>query len=368
MRLERNSLIAVILLVLAGCSANRHARQADKEYDATDSVATPLFHADEYESRGRNYEYESAPSGDETPSPYRTPVPPPAPMQEPVPAPPAIGVSRIKSVSWLRGLGGKSENNSCGDNACGDGFSTGQQSILPPEYFSEGCVTPPRTAAVPSPQCREKTTFVEVMQGWNLRSKTRRPERVRPSLNCGERTACDPGLIMPEGCNSSPRPRKTAPVVKRSGGGAAVDPGTAPHGKQGGNLSDPLKANRGVDHSAAGDQRSSPDDLLDLPSKQETPAGGQTPQNIPDVPATQPTPALPMAEPSPTPAIQDAAPSPAAVPQQTTPDAVKQIVRPPMWPRLSPAAATATLNEVPVTNPANPDDSSLPTIQPGRRI
>lgn len=365
MRLERNSLIAVILLVLAGCSANRHARQADNEYDATDSVAMPLLHADEYESSGRNYEYESAPSDDETPGPYGTPVPPPAPMQEPVPAPPAIGVSRIKSVSWLRSLGGKSERDNGGDNACGAGCSTGQQSILPPEYFSERCVTPPRTAAVPNPRCREKTTLVKVMQGWNLRAKTRQPERIQPSLNCGQPIACVPGAITPEGGNSSPKRRKTAPVVKRSVGGAAVDPGTAPHGKQGGNPSDPLKANRGVDHSAAGDQRPSPDDLLDLPSKQETPAGGQTPQNVPDVPTTQPTPALPMAEPSPTPAIQDAAPSP-VVPQQTTPDSVKQIVRPPMWPRLGSAAATSS--EVPVSNPANPDDSSLPTIQPGRRI
>ena len=286
-------------------------------------------------------------------------------MGEPVPAPPAIGVSRVKSVSWLHGAASRPESNNCGNDACGDGCSTGQQSHLSAGYFTEGCVTPPPAVAESSPRCREKTTLVEVMQGWNLQTKTRRPERIKPSLNCGERTACDPGLIMPEGCNSSPKRRRTAPVVKRSVGGAAVDPGTAPHGKQGGNPSDPLKANRGVDHSAAGDKRSSPDDLLDLPSKQETPAGGQKPQNIPDVPTTQPTPAQPMPEPSPTPAIQDTAPSP-AVPQQTTPDSVKQIVKPPMWPRLGSAAATS--NEVPVSNPANPDDSSLPTIQPSRRI
>ncbi len=365
MRLERNSLIAVILLVLAGCSANRHARQADNEYDATDSVEMPSRHADEYDSGGRNYEYESAPSDDETPGSYRTPVPPPVPMQEPVPAPPAIGVSRIKSVSWLRSLAGKSERDNCGDNACGAGCSTGQQSILAPEYFTEGCVTPPPAVAEPSPRCREKTTLVEVMQGWNLRTKTRRPERVLSSLNCGERTACDPGLITPEGCNSSSKDRRSAPVVKRYVGGVEVAPSTAPHAKHDSNSSDPLQENGGDEHGAAVNERFSPDDLLDLPSKLETPAGGKTPQNIPDVPTTQPTPAQPTPEPSPTPAIQDAAPSP-AVPQQTTPDSVKQIVKPPMWPRLGSAAATS--NEVPVSNPATPDDSSLPTIQPGRRI
>ncbi|MBC7966872.1 MAG: hypothetical protein H7Z17_13220 [Fuerstia sp.] len=348
MRLERNSLIAVLLLVLAGCSASRHARQADNDFDTTDSVATPLRHADEYDSRGRNYEYEyeSAPSEDETPGPDRTPVPPPVPMHEPVPAPPAIGVSRIKSVSWLRFPGSKSEqdncgDNACGDNECGDGCSTGQQTILPPEYFTEGCVTPPRTATVPSTRCREKTTLLEVMHGWNMRAKTRRPERVQPSLNCGEPTACDPGLITPEGCNSASKSRRSAPVVKRHVGGAPVAPGTAPHGKHG----------------------SSPDNLLDPPATLEAPADEQKPQVIPDVPVTQPLPVLP--ESAPTPANQNPAPAP-VVPQQTEPDTVKQIVRPPMWPRLGSAAATP--NKVPVSNPANSHDSSLPMIQPGRRI
>lgn len=326
MRPERNSLIAVVLLVMAGCSANRHARQADNEYDATDSVEMPLRHADEYESDSGEYDYNPAPFDGENRSPSGTPVPPPVPMQEPIPAPPAIGVSRVKSVSWLRRADRKSDDHDCGDSECGDGCCTGQQSLLPPEYFTEGCVSPPRTAAVPSLRCREKTTLLEVIQGWNLRAKTRRPERVRPSRNCGEPTACDPGLITPEGCNSSPKRQRTAPVVKRYAG-------------------------------------ETPDDLIDLPSKPETPASGQTPQNIPDVPKIEPIPVLPMAEPAP--AIQDSAPSP-VVPPQASPDAVKQIVRPPLWPRLGSAAATSI--KAPVSNPANSHDSSLPAIQPGRRI
>ena len=369
MRRERNSLIAVVLLVMAGCSANRHARQSDNALDATDSVEMPVRHADQYESEARDYEYEPAPSGDETPGPYRTPVPPSVPMHEPVPAPPAIGVSRIKSVSWLRGLGGKYESTNYGDNACGDGCSTGKQSVLPPEYFTEGCVSPPRTAMLPSSRCREKTTLLEGMQGWNLRAKTHRPACVQTSRDCGERTACAPGLITPEGCNSSSRGRRSAPVVKRHVGGAPVAPRTAPHEKNAGSLVDPLKEKGWDEHGDAEDPRFSPDHLLDLPSTLETPAGGQKPQNIPDVPKTLPAPVLPMPEPSSTPsstpAIQDSAPSP-DVPQPTNPDTVKQIVRPPMWPRLGSAAATS--NNVPVSNPANSHDSSLPTIQPGRRI
>jgi hypothetical protein len=67
----------------------------------------------------------------------------------------------------------------------------------------------------------------------------------------------------------------------------------------------------------------------------------------------------------PTPAIPDSAPSP-AVPQPVNLDSVKQIVRPPMWPRLGSDAATS--NSVPASNPPVSQDSSLPTIQAAKRI
>lgn len=189
MRIERNSLIAVVLLFMAGCSANRQARLADNVYDPTGSVQMPLRHADEYDSG--EYDDEPAPASDETSGPSRAPVP----MGEPVPAPPAIGVSRVKSVSWLRGARNRSESENCGDDADRDSCSPGQQTQLPPDYFSEGCVTTPHTAIAPRKPHREKTTITEIVQGWNLRAKTRRAERVRSSRNCGESEVCDAGCF-----------------------------------------------------------------------------------------------------------------------------------------------------------------------------
>ena len=371
MRLERNSLIAITLLFMAGCSANRQARQSDNVSDATDPVPLPMRHADEYDSGARDHEYEYEPAlpGSDRQSPSRTPVP----MGEPVPAPPAIGVSRVKSVSWLRGAGSRSRSNKCGDNAGGNGCSAGQQSHLPADYFTEGCITSPRSATIPRSRCREKTNSAEVTQGWNLGAGTHRPKRVQTSHNCGEGWARDPGFIVPEGCNSSVTGRKSnhlsPPAVKQYIGGVPVAPGTAPHGKHGGSLADPLKEHGWDDQGGTDDRRSSPDEMLDLPSTPETPVDEHAPQNTPAVPVTEPMPVLPMPETAPrllpAPAVQNSAPS-AALPQQINRDSVKRTMQPPLWPRLGAAAAIS--DNTPVASPVQADDSSLPAIQPGRRI
>jgi len=375
MRLERNSLIAITLLLMAGCSANRLARQADSASDSSDQVPLPLRHADEYDSDIEDHEYHPFPSSGDGSGPIRTPVPPHDPMQEPVPAPPAIGVSRVKSVSWLPGGGRKSESSNCGVEACGDGRSTGQRTNLPPAYFTDGCGTTPKTTAAEPSRCRKKRkTLADVVQGWNLRAKTHRPKRVQTPYNCGEGTACEPGFILPEGCNSRVKDRKSyqqsRPAVKRSVGGVAVDPGTASLGNHGGNhggsLADPLQENGWDDHGGSRDQRFSPDELLDLPSSLETPIKEQSRQ---DVSIPEFAPGLPIPESATellqTPAIQTPD-APAAVPQQINRDSVKRIVQPPVWPRLGSAAATS--GNAPAATPAVTADASLPTIQPGRRI
>jgi hypothetical protein len=367
MRIERNSLIAVVLLFMAGCSANRQARLADNVYDPTGSVQMPLRHADEYDSG--EYDDEPAPASDETSSPSRAPVP----MGEPVPAPPAIGVSRVKSVSWLRGARNRSESENCGDDADRDSCSPGPQTQLPPDYFSEGCVTTPHTAIAPRKPHRERTTITEIVQGWNLRAKTRRAERVRSSRNCGESEVCDASCFAPEGCDSSvngSQSQQPSPqVAKQSVGGMPFAPGAAASGNHGGSLADPLQENGWDDNDGSPDQRIHPDEMLELPSTLEaSPDGEQHRQYVPEVPNVDHMPVLPMPEAAspllPTPGIQPPA-APAAVPQ-TNPETVRRIVQPPMWPRLGAAAATS--GNVPVATPAISSDQSLPAIQPGRRI
>lgn len=377
MRLERNSLIAIALLFFAGCSANRQARQADFVSDSIDPVPMPIRHADQYDSESREdvYEYESAPWSGDRPDPSRPPVPPPVPAQEPVPAPPTIGVSRVKSVSWLRGVGRKSESNNCGDNACGDGCITGEQTHLPPEYFTEGCRTTPQTVNAPPVRSQNRTTLAEVFHGWNLRARTHRPKGVQAPYNSGEGMARDPGLIMPEGCNSSVPGRKShrqsPPIVKHYIGGVAVDPGTAPHGNHRNSLAAPLREDGLDDRGGTRDHRYSPDDMLDLPSALETPAKEHSPQNVPAVPVPKPPLALPAPESATnllqTPAIHPTD-APAALRPQFSTGTVSQIVQPPMWPRLGSAAAT--YGNAPAASPAPAviEDASLPVIQPGRRI
>jgi len=120
MRPERNSLIAIALLFMAGCSAHRQSIQTDSVSDATDPVPMPLRHADEYDFHRGDHEYDPYPSNGDTSGPSQTPVPPTVPMGEPTPAPPAIGISRVKSVSWLRGAGRRFESNTCGEGTSRD--------------------------------------------------------------------------------------------------------------------------------------------------------------------------------------------------------------------------------------------------------
>ena len=209
-----------------------------------------------------------------------------------------------------------------------------------------------------------------MMRGWNQRAHTHRPKRVHAPHKCGEGTTCDPGLIMPEGCNSSVKGSNSYPhsasVKNQSIGGLSASPGKVPQGNHGGSLADPLKENGLDDHGSSAGPEFSPDEMLDLPSTLEAPTDGMPPQNVP---VTEPAPPLPMPESATrlirTPAIPTQATT-AAAPQQINPDTLKQIVQPPMWPRLGPAAATSGI--APIAVPDMAIHSALPAIQPGRRI
>ena len=349
MRLKRDSIIAVTLLFVTGCSANHQALQSENDYNVPEPVPMPMRHADEYDSG--EYDYDSAPQRSESPGRSVVPVP----MREPVPAPPAIGVSRVKSVSWLRNRAHQHDGDNCSEPACADGCSPGEQSQLPPEFFAEGCVTPQLVKVAPRLQCREKTTLLETLQGWNQRAKIRRAERARRSLSCGSQAACDPGCFAPE----SPQ------VVRQNHRGAeAVRPNTDTHG----NLADPLRDNAWDDRSRARDSRFSLDELLELPSAlTEAPISGQRQSRLPIAPVIEALPALPVEK-----EVSGQSPAgqtptiPSSVPPRVNPDSVKQIVQPPLWPRLGPPTAPSV--RMPVALPMIPEDSSLPTIQPGRGI
>ena len=369
MRLERKSLLACTLLLLTGCSAARHFRSAASEDVSPDRVPLPVRHADEYDTGEENYdyEYESRPSRDDDSMRPRSSVPPAPPMREPVPAPPAVGVSRVKSVSWLR----RSENNShqmtCGDDNNGDGCTPGNVSPLPQSYFLEGCDTPPQTTVASPLRDREKTNLVEVVRGWSLKRRTPTPRQIPVPRNyCGEQNVAAPGCYAPGGCTQNTQTFPPHEAVRNSD--EHSNPKT--HGPRSGNLADPLNENGWEENAAHPVARGfTADELMELPSNLEQgsevkPQSDVKPQTVPQVPDKSeiaPPPELPSPLPAPP---GETVPDP--VEQQINPNSVNSITKPPMWPRLGqPAAKPANL---PVAAPMFQADSTLPLIQPGRGI
>ena len=366
MRIERNSLIAITLLFMAGCAASRQARQAENFSSNTDPVKMPIRHADEYDLDAGNYQYEAAPENDDTLPSSQIRKPSQVPLHEPIPAPPAIGVSRVKRVSQQQDADHRPEHNNYGDDSCGDGYKIGQQTHFPPVYFGEGCVTS-------SSPCQETTTLKKFAQGWNLRAKPHRRSRLESTYDCRKGLACEPGFILPEGCSSTfPRARSNRDArssVKQYIGGALVEPRTAPHANYGGSLADPLQENSWDEQAGAENPHSSSAEMLDLPSTLETLTQSQPSQHVPNVPVIEAAPAIPLPEAqpelSPAPSIQ-LPEAPPKIPQQVDPSAVNRILRPPMWPRLGSTAGT--YRSAPVAASPDGDDAALPVIQPGRKI
>ena len=232
---------------------------------------------------------------------------------------------------------------------------------MPQSYFVEGCDTPPQTAFAPSLRDRERTNLVEVVRGWNLRKRTRTHQPAYAPQNCGEQNVAAPGCCAPGGCTQTFPPRDAARKLD-----AYANPKN--FGPRSGNLADPLSENDWEKNATHRDQPEfAPDELMEPPSNIEQKSNGKpqsNPQLVPRVPDASeigPTPALPI----PLPADQ-AKPLPAPSEQQINPNSVNSNVKPPLWPRLGqPAPKPANL---PVAAPALQEDSTLPMIQPGRRI
>lgn len=349
MQLERISLVTVTLLLLTGCSANRQARQSDAAFDEPSPVSIPMQHPHEYDTDPSDYDF--YPEEQESRR-----IPPAIPMREPVPAPPAIGISQVKSVSWLR----RTDRSACAAERCGDGQIIGRQTQLPPEYFSNSCTEQPLTAR--SRTSRERLTLFEIIGSWNLRSKKSRPAPAG-SRKRNAYVVRDSGCSDSEGCVST----GARASARTHGNVNAIDD----HRGRGGSLADPLDEFGWENPTAADDQRFSPDELLDLQSERTSaPAKQSRPAGVPSLPVIEALPLIPMPEPVRERSELDSTHPPVAVPPQPESDAVKRIVQPPIWPRLiGPATkSVGRPQSLPERTAEKVDDSSLPMIQPGRRI
>ena len=128
MRLKRISLLALMSLVVAGgCSANRN-------------TATSLRGEPERVNEPPRHDHEYFPSLTPDDDDFVEP-----PVKEPVPAPPALGISRVKSVSWLKDFGAKKRPVPAPDISCTYEELIGKCSPIEPCVPDSECgAQPPR--------------------------------------------------------------------------------------------------------------------------------------------------------------------------------------------------------------------------------
>lgn len=302
MRIERISLVCILSLsALSGCSANRAARTSH------DEVVAPPVHQHEY-SPGM---YE----GDRSAPPSDSPG-------EPVPAPPAIGVSRVKSVGWLRDLTRRKDSKSCTEDCANQDFPIGACSSIEtcapePECICESaCETSPRKTSL----------FPRVgLLGKIFKHKSKQP--------CAE-PCHDPGCSSPEAvCEDDAvcveQPACHAPVACGDACSDVQIPSKKRHRSPDRCLADPLQETE--------------EHLIE----HHTPQNEPTPEPVPE-PA-------PEAIPSPVPGVP-------VIP--TVPPSARRVVEPPQWPR---RAAPAEVIPGPRAVPADGMDG-LPVVMPRNQI
>ncbi|MFO0977713.1 MAG: hypothetical protein U0996_15025 [Planctomycetaceae bacterium] len=305
MRLERISLLCILSLsLLTGCSANRAARATRHD----DRPSIPPSHDHEYSPR--TYEEEPSPAG-ETPS-------------EPVPAPPAFGVSNVKSVGWLRDLTRRKDSRSCTTDCAEQEFPVGActplDSCTPEAACESACETPRRkTSLFPKVNCFSKIFKRKSTQA------CAEPDCTAPSCSSPE-VACDDELFCAE------EPTCTAPVNC---------------GDIFGETKKPLKKlHRNPDRCLADPLQESDEHLIQHESADETPAPEPAPVPVPAPVESQPTPV----------------PGVPVIP--AIPPSARRVVEPPQWPR---RAAPAVVIPAPKTAQADGTDG-LPVVLPRNQI
>lgn len=359
MRIFRVSLVSALLLTFAiGCSANRN--KATALPGSLDHGTEPPRHEHEY-----------------TPHPDRADDflnPPPVPSQqqfrEPVPAPPALGVSRVKSVSWLKDVGARLNRKPapCGQD-CSDEQIVGKYTAIdactpdsdhctadcPEEFCESACEG--KTTSKPGPVDRFRKSVSKLL----CRRKPGSPDQngktpCTLSENCGTpliheysaTTSCAPDFPSPKpGCGSASD--VDGECLKRQNR-------TLHNGRNSECLADPLD----------GTNTESDDPGLITPSNQiedltPEPANETLQNSEGPVPAEIPT--LPIPE-SPVPAEP-------TVPESVNPSS--KLVEPPLWPRLRGRGAvtsTSVSREIPTEakpGPAPESANSIPMVIPMQR-
>jgi hypothetical protein len=291
------SLFAIMsILVIGGCSASRNSLHPDR---GDDQPYVPPRHDENYspEIRGSEDEFES-------------PVPP-VPSREPVPAPPAMGISRIKSVGWLRLREPKaSGKSSSGHTECG----TSDEPLLGRCTPVESCAPQQDTVVVERVQRYREQVCGEgcVEHAGPLRSlgksfrKMLHPGHASPcSETCADQTACAQAPVF-GGKNFSPERPGTEEVSRGL------------HQKKkprclADSLDEPFSEN--LEPGLI-----TPDDAI-LPSPE---------REVPRVPALQPVPTVPTIPMPKT--FDEPVPGVPVPPAPFGPST--QVVEPPVWPRL----------------------------------
>ncbi len=302
MRIERISLVCFLSLsALSGCSANRAARSSD------DSVVAPPSHQHEY-SPGMYEDDRSAPPSD---SPG-----------EPVPAPPAIGVSRVKSVGWLRDLTRRKDPQSCTEDCAGQEFPIGACSAIETCAPESECVC--ETACEASP--RKTSLFPRVGLFGRIFKHQSRQACADPCTDSG----CSiPEAICEDEIACAQQPACHAPIEC----GEACGDVQIPHKKR----------HRSPDRCLADPLEDTEEHLIEHPESERAPAPEPAPAPAP-VEIQTPVPGVPV------------------IP--TVPPSARRVVEPPQWPRRT---APAEAIPVPRTPQANGADG-LPVVMPRNQI
>lgn len=326
MRLKRIPLFAMLSLALAsGCSASRNAITPLGDRD--DHGALPPRHDHEYSpGTGGAEDFQKPPESD-------------GPL-EPLPAPPAFGVSRVKSVGWIKDLGAKfyrkpvAPPSECTDDlSCADQKLVGKCSALDSRVTESDCVTESPEACSEEPACdtappRRTSKFKRFHRSLPGAFPHAEPHAYKPE--------CSPLGGKPEACGTLTR-EVPAPAYRVPCGEPAVRPGCAAPGcgtiddrailhseRERECLADPLR-DTVIDNSDPG---------LITPADSEAGRGGDAAvfHGIPVIPPS-PSDAF-VREQINNPPVQEAPVIPTQQPVPAAPGSSTRIVEPPVWPGL----------------------------------
>ncbi|MFN9719394.1 MAG: hypothetical protein ACK58L_11900 [Planctomycetota bacterium] len=304
MRLLRISLVALVSMTInAGCSAARNHLSPWRGQDR-DSVV-PEEH--EYSPRTGEPEYDE----------FRNP------SGEPAPAPPAMGVSKVKSVSFLKDISAKlhRRKDDCAADCVDDSELVGRCSPVEPcvpcddrktsNHRSVGRRDGSENANRLNPLRSLRKSLTKVFHGTSTEVCSSECAEIpcEPGCDAQQQSVCTPSPCTPRDAKACRKPEPHYQGLK---------PLTAQPMRNGDELADPLEEQEL--QNAPG--RISPDDHIRSEESSVLPV----PQ-VPTVPTTLP-PAAPLTNPLSSEQSEEV-PVPPAVPSET-----RQSVEPPVWPRL----------------------------------